>query len=600
MAIKTSARKTFWSNLKSVIRIFWNANKTAFLVSILLTIILGLLPIALSYLYKLVLDKIILDTTLKVVTITLLLLFSLRYFVSYLNSAINALLYEYVDRIFRYDIERYTVIQFAEKASQLDMAYLDDAETRNLYQKAANAYPHRIISFGTNIFYGASNIVTFIGAFLAILQFGIWIPLVAIIATIPGFYVSTKSTKTVHHTFDQSIPEAKELSYLVKLMDHRDSVKELRIFQATKEIISRMDATESTIIKKAKQPLNIFILGYFIANFIEIITLGILTYLQLPSVITGLITIGTFTFFISMLDSIIQSSRGFSSYVNSVFESSLYAKDYFDFLNLPKLIQEKIPGEIIEENEPVKIEFQDVSFKYPNGSPVLKNISFTLNPGEHLAIVGPNGAGKSTLIKILLRFYDPDRGTVLINNFDLKDLHLDNWYKFIGTLFQDFIKYEFPIKDNIILGDTTRFDEQKMIKAATMAGADEFIEKLPRKYNQRLGTRFEGGVELSQGQWQKLALARAFYEEAPVLILDEPTSAIDAEAEAEIFDNLNKVYKDKTVIFISHRFSTVRNADKIIVLKEGRIAEEGTHESLIKKRGTYARMFKIQAKGYID
>jgi ATP-binding cassette subfamily B protein len=600
MAIKISPRKTFWSNLKSVIRIFWNSNKTAFLLSLLLTIILGLLPIALSYLYKLVLDRIIFDTTLKIVTITLLALFSLRYLVSYFTDTINALLYQYVDRIFRYDIEKYTTTQFAEKASQLDMAYLDDSETRSLYRKAVEAYPHRIVSFGTNLFYGASDVVTFIGSFLAILQFGTWIPLVAIAATIPGFYVSAKSTKITWNIFDKNIPEAKELSYLVKLMDNRDSVKELRIFQATKEIIKKIDDTESTIIKKAKQPLKTFIFGYFAASLIETVTLGTLAYLRLPSVVSGLITIGTFSFFISMLDSVIQSSRRFSSYINTVFESSLYAKDYFDFLNLPKLIQEKIPGQIIEEIEPVKIEFQNVSFTYPNGSPVLKNISFTLNPGEHLAIVGPNGAGKSTLIKILLRFYDPDRGAVLINDFDLKDLHLDNWYKFIGTLFQDFIKYQFSIKDNIILGDTTTFDEEKMLKAARMAGADEFIEKLPKKYKQRLGTQFEGGIELSVGQWQKLALARAFYEEAPVLILDEPTSAIDAEAEAEIFDNLNKVYKNKTVIFISHRFSTVRHADKIIVLKNGRIAEEGTHESLMKENGVYARMFRKQAKGYIE
>lgn len=600
MAIKTSALKTFWSNLKSVVRIFWNANKKIFLTSIFLTIVVGLLPIVLSYLYKIVLDRIIFDATFKIVTITLLAFFSLRYLVSFFSEIINTFLYDYIDRILRYDIERYTVVQFAQKASQLDMAYLDDAESRNLYQKAVEAYPYRIVNFGTNLFYGASVVITFIGSFIAILQFGTWIPLVAVVATIPGFYVSTKNTKITWNIFDESIPEAKELSYLVKLMDNRDSVKELRIFQATKEIINRIDITESTIIKKAKQPLNRFIAGHFVAGLIETSVLGALAYLKLSNVISGVITIGTFTFFISMLDSVIGTSRKFSSYINTIFESSIYTKDYFNFLNLPKLIQEKIPGEIIEDIKPVKIEFQNVSFKYPNGSPLLKNINFTLNPGEHLAIVGPNGAGKSTLIKILLRFYDPNHGTILINDIDLKDLHLDNWYKFIGTLFQDFVKYQFNIKDNIILGDTTKFDEQRMIQAATMSGASEFIEKLPKKYKQRLGTQFEGGVELSEGQWQKLALARAFYEEAPVLILDEPTSAIDAEAEAEIFDNLNKVYKDKTVIFISHRFSTVRNADKIIVLKDGQIAEEGTHESLMKKSGTYARMFKKQAKGYID
>jgi len=254
----------------------------------------------------------------------------------------------------------------------------------------------------------------------------------------------------------------------------------------------------------------------------------------------------------------------------------------------------------LKSSPPPYIEFQNVSFSYLPETLILKKISFKLAPGERLAIVGPNGAGKSTLIKLLLRFYDPSSGRILVNDIDLKDLKRDNWYEFVGTLFQDFSHYLISVKDNIRLGNPELVDNERMIEAAKKSGAHEFIEKLPKKYDQKLGRRFEDSVEISAGQWQKLALARAFYEEAPVLILDEPTSAIDAEAEAEIFENLNKTYKDKTLIFVSHRFSTVRNADKIIVLKDGAIAEEGTHESLMKQSGIYARMFRKQAKGYIE
>ncbi|MBI2057976.1 MAG: ABC transporter ATP-binding protein [Candidatus Yanofskybacteria bacterium] len=227
-------------------------------------------------------------------------------------------------------------------------------------------------------------------------------------------------------------------------------------------------------------------------------------------------------------------------------------------------------------------------------------MSFKLKPGEHLAIVGPNGAGKTTLIKLLLRFYDPTKGSIMVDDYDLKEIKIDNWYKFISTLFQDFVKFNLTIRDNIILGKPKVVDEAKIREAARKSGAEEFINKLPKKYNQRLGRGFEDSAELSIGQWQKLALARAFYEESPILILDEPTSSIDAEAEAKIFDNLDKLYNDKTLVIVSHRFSTVRNADKIIVLKNGKVAEEGNHEFLMSQKGIYSTMFQKQAKGYVE
>ena len=269
-------------------------------------------------------------------------------------------------------------------------------------------------------------------------------------------------------------------------------------------------------------------------------------------------------------------------------------------MKLPRLIREKDPGYELEGNKSPRIEFKGVSFRYLDGPEVLKNISFTVNPGEHIALVGANGAGKTTLIKLLLRFYDPTKGQISVDEYDLRDLKINNWYKQVGILFQDFQKFWLSVKDNILLGNSEVIDENKMIQAAKKSGAHEFIEGLPKKYNQRLGRRFEDSTDLSIGQWQKLALARAFYEEAPILILDEPTSAIDAEAEEQIFENLFKVYKDKTLILVSHRFSTVRNAHKIIVLKNGKIAEEGNHETLMKKNGLYANMFNIQAKGYLD
>jgi len=213
--------------------------------------------------------------------------------------------------------------------------------------------------------------------------------------------------------------------------------------------------------------------------------------------------------------------------------------------------------------------------------------------------VGENGAGKSTLIKLLLRFYDVTHGEILINGINIKKVDLVSWYAQIGALFQDFIKYQFTLKENVFYGNK---DENRNIellkKAVAQSGAESYIESLPQKYNQVVGKMFEKGIDLSGGQWQKLALSRAFFKDAPILILDEPTSAIDAKAEYEIFERVQKLQKDKTVIIISHRFSTVRNADRILVLNNGQIIENGNHDELIRQDGVYAELFKIQAQGY--
>jgi ATP-binding cassette subfamily B protein len=255
---------------------------------------------------------------------------------------------------------------------------------------------------------------------------------------------------------------------------------------------------------------------------------------------------------------------------------------------------------IPESPTPPLIEFKNVSFRYPKTErDILKDFNLTIQSGEKVALVGENGAGKTTLIKLLLRFYDATEGEILINGVNLKDVNLEEWHKYIGALFQDFIKYQFTFKENIYFGDLTKKQEEELLKEAIVrSGADKYLDTLPDKYDQIVGKMFEGGMDLSGGQWQKLALARAFYRNAPILVLDEPTSAIDAKAEYEIFQKVQSLQKDKTVVIISHRFSTVRNADRILVLDEGKILEEGSHEKLMKKKGLYAELFNIQAQGY--
>ena len=588
-------------NTKRVLKFVWQVDPKIFWFLTFFALIVAVFPIALSYLYKMVLDELIRTSKATgTVTVVLLSLFSFRYLLSLVDSLWRFYRYQYLGKIFRFKMENALTFSFTKKMSELDMAHFENSETQNLIKKATSGYSWRIAEFTEDFFFALISIATFIGSFIVLLPFGFWIPLVMTAATLPRFILRNKYSKISWSVFNQDIPESKELWYLSGVLETPGDLQEIKISQAGPALLKKLAKLQAHILKNTLKPLKQYLLANYFPTILETGVLFWLSYLKLGPAAAGIITIGAFTFFVQILDRISSNSQDLINEVGRLYEQNLYVGYYFDVIDLPKVIKEKNPGHQFAEIAPPKIRFINVDFNYPDGPKVLKNISFELKPGEHLAIVGPNGAGKTTLTKLLLRFYDPTEGQILINEYDLRDLKLNHWYKFIGTLFQDFIKFFLSVKDNILLGNAEIIDESKMKEAARKSGAHEFIEKLPKKYNQRLGKRFEEGVELSQGQWQKLALARAFYEEAPILILDEPTSAIDAEAEAAIFENLYKVYKDKSLIVISHRFSTVKNADKIIVLQNGRIIEEGHHEALMKKDGVYARMFRKQASGYVE
>ncbi len=284
-----------------------------------------------------------------------------------------------------------------------------------------------------------------------------------------------------------------------------------------------------------------------------------------------------------------------------IFDQSQYVQEMFAVVDTDTKVPVPTKPIKLGAGKPPRIEFREVSFTYPGSSQkVLDKFSLTVEPGQKVAFVGENGAGKTTLVKLLGRFYDIDEGEILIDGVNIKQLDLPSWYETLGVLFQDFIKYEYPLKDNIRFGNAKLAqDMAAIVEAAKQAGADSVADQLPDKYNQVLGRTFEGGIDISTGQWQKVALARGFYRDARVLILDEPTAAIDARAESEIFERVERLAENKTVLIISHRFSTVRNADKIYVIESGKIIEGGSHEELIQLKGTYATLFNLQAKGYL-
>ena len=282
------------------------------------------------------------------------------------------------------------------------------------------------------------------------------------------------------------------------------------------------------------------------------------------------------------------------------YQDSLFVTDIFKLLDIQPALVKPVSGFVLPRDTTPEIVFENVSFAYPGtDTVVLKNFSLRVEPGEKIALIGANGAGKTTIVKLLCRFYDPTEGRILIGGRDIREIDIESWYAILGALFQDYAHYPFIVKDAIALGRTESPLAMDQVRgAAHSSEADIFINEWKDKYEQMLGKDFTGGIEPSIGQWQKLAISRAFYRNAQVLILDEPTASIDAESEAKIFDRLEKETQGKTVILISHRFSTVRHATKIAVLENGRLKELGRHEELLKKKGLYARLFNLQAEGY--
>lgn len=588
-------------NIRRCFGLLWLTDKAGFLISFGLMMADSLFPIGISYMARLMIDGIIKQQGLAVgVGAALLFIFLARYSLELLDTIGNVVQNDYFNKIFRFRFEHKVREIFLQKMSALDIQHFEQSETQNLILKAREAYPWRLINFSRALFWFIGWLVTVVGSFIILLQFGFWVPIVMIIATIPILWIKRFYTRIEWIIYNDNVAERKDIGYVADVLESRETIKELRVAQASDALLKRLRALQHRLFLTVRDPLRKYLPLFLVASGVNLIVFALLVYLKLPVVVAGAMSIGAFTFYVQMLSNVSRGTQSLVVYFADLYEHNLYVGYFFDTLDLPQVVKQPEPGYCIETIEPPRIEFRNVSFHYPNGTSVLNNISFVLEPGQHLAIVGPNGAGKTTLTNLLLRFYDPTHGQILINDVDLRDFKTADWYKYVAVLFQNFVQFELTIRDNILLGDSSVIDDQRMYEAARKSGADTFINELPRKYDQRLGKRFEDSTELSRGQWQKLALARMFYENAPILILDEPTSAIDAEAEAEIFDNLYETYKGKNLILISHRFSTVRNADIILVLNKGEIVEQGNHRKLMDQGGIYATMFKKQAKGYLD
>ena len=513
----------------------------------------------------------------------------------------------FIGRINEYaDLEQYYKFSFKmgkdmdEKFANLGTEYYEDPEINNLLQKVREKQIGGPLNFITGLFDLIRILFTIASSTVILIFFSPLLILIVTVSTVPALINNVVFGKRVWGIWDTKGDVRRDYYRSRWPLSNEKPLQEIRIFNIKNYLLDRaynlfsdFQSTQRVIeIKriKIKGVLDV------VRNLGSILTIIILV----SKALSRFITIGYFNFYLSSARMLQGGFTDLFDRLSRIYEDGLYMVDLYTFMDL----KEKVVNgtEIISHSEaPLLIEFKNISFKYPGTDKnVLENFNLRIEPREKIAIVGENGAGKSTLIKLLMRFYDVNNGEIIVGGKDIKVVDREDWYKNVGVLFQEFNRYHFDAKTNIGVGNVEFKDNQELIKRAAMeSGADEFIEKYKNKYDQILDRAFDYGIDPSIGQWQRIALARVFFKDAPILILDEPTSAIDPKAEYEIFQRLFEFTKDKTVIIISHRFSTVRNATRILVMDDGKIIEEGSHEKLVNIiGGKYKTAFELQKKGY--
>ena len=490
-------------------------------------------------------------------------------------------------------------VMILEKALTLELAHFENAEYYDKLVRARREASSRPLSLVIKTFDLFRDIIALITIGIWLFQFSPYAVLLLAVAGVPAFIAEAKFSGEAFRIHRRRSAERRMQIYLEMVLTREDGVKEVKLLQLGKMFLQRYVDIFLNIYKEDRSlVLRRSIWGYIlglIASAAFYFAYGWVGF----AAIAGAITIGQMTMYIAQFRLGQNSVTNSLTSINGMYEDNLYLSNLTEFLShkVPEQTGEGIAG----PNPDDGIRFENVSFSYPGAqTPALKNINLHITPGESLAIVGENGSGKTTLIKLLTRLYAPTEGRILVDGLDLQEWDTNAIREKIGVIFQDFARYQLIVGENIGIGDVDNIDDGNQIEEAARKGmADEFVRDLPLDYQTQLGTWFKDGKELSGGQWQKIALSRAFMRsKADILILDEPTAAIDARAEAEIFEHFNDLTDNRISIIISHRFSTVRRADHIIVLEQAEVLEQGSHQQLLEMDGQYATLFNLQAKGY--
>jgi len=587
-------------NLPRFFKLVWQTSRWMTVVNCLLRLMRSVIPLAVLYVGKLIIDQIIgLSKAPSPVSHEhLWVLVGIEFGLAIVSDALSRAI-TLMDSLLGDLFSNHTSVKIMEHAAILD---LDQFENSTFYDKLERARQQTVgrTILLSQVLSQVQDLITM--GFLAagLILFNPWLILLLIAAIIPAFLGEAYFNDKTYALSRRQTPERRELDYMRFLGASDETAKEVKMFDLSGFLINRFKTLSSRFyIDNKKLAIRRSTWGTFFAMLGSAGYYGAYVFIIIKAV-DGSISIGSLTFLAGSFRQLRSLMETILIRFTSVSQGAVYLSDFFDFFTIqPNIFQASKPVPF-----PVPIRqgfvFENVGFKYADAERwANRHLNFTLNPTEKLALVGENGAGKTTLVKLLARLYDPTEGRILLDGIDLKEYDLAQLRLNIGVIFQDYLRYQMTVAQNIAAGNIKEQNNIDLIVSASKQSlAHPMVENLPAKYDQALGRRFNHGVELSGGEWQKIALARAYMKDSQLMILDEPTAALDARAEYGVFQRFAELTKGKSAVLISHRFSTVRMADRILVLEKGQLIEIGSHEELLAKNGRYAELFLLQAAGY--
>jgi ATP-binding cassette subfamily B protein len=594
--------KDRFSALKNLPRFFglvWQTSRFLTVSTALIRLVRSAIPVSILYVGKLIIDQVIHLSNDHTASHTYLWeLVAIELALAILSDALGRLT-TLIDSLLGDLFANHTSVKIMEHATTLDLEQFEDSLFYDKLERARQQTIGRTILL-SQVLGQVQDMITmgFLAAGLAV--FNPWLILLLVVAVLPAFIGESYFNDKNYSLSRRQTPERRELDYIRYIGASDETAKEVKLFNLSGFLIDRfrrlsnkfyIDNKKLAVRRSAWGTLFSLIgtLGYY----------GAYVYM-ISKTVQGRISVGDLTFLAGSFRQLRALLDGVLGRFTAVSQGAIYLKDFFDFFDIQPAIHPTPNARPFPNPIQHGFVFENVGFKYHNSDRFAnRHLNFTLSAGEKLALVGENGAGKTTLVKLLARLYDPSEGRILLDGYDLREYDLAELRKNVGVIFQDYIRYQMTAAQNIAVGNIAEVENRELVeRSAQKSMADAMIQRLAGKYDQALGRRFNQGVELSGGEWQKIALARAYMKDAQLLILDEPTSALDARAEYEVFQRFADLTEGKTAVLISHRFSTVRMADRILVLDKGELLEIGSHEELLAKEGRYAELFKLQAMGY--
>ena len=587
------------SNLPRFFKMIWEASPAMAIANTLLRLLKSAFPLFMLYIGKEIIDEVLLLINQPADMHRLWVLVGMEFGLAVLSELMNRTI-TLLDSLLGDLLSNISSEQLIRHAATLDLYQFEDSDFYDKLERARRQTTGRTVLMSM-VLTQAQEFITilFLGAGLVV--FNPWLILILAIAVVPSFLGETHFNQRTYSLTTGWTPERRELDYLRYIGASDETAKEVKIFNLADFLANRFkDISDKYFKVNAKLAVSRASWGALFSAIGTISYYGAYIFILIQTA-GGIISVGTLTFLAGSFQRMQGMLQGIMNRFSNIAEQALYLQDLFDFFELQPRITSNGTGLPIPFEIKEGFVFENVSFKYLNSENwAVRNLSFHLKKGEKMALVGENGAGKTTVVKLLARLYEPTEGRILLDGIDIREYDLASLRNAIGIIFQDYIRFQMKAAENIAIGNIGELEDRPTIEnAAQKSLADTVVQDLPKKYEQVLGKRFADGVELSGGQWQKIALARAYMREAQLLILDEPTAALDARAEHEVFLRFSELIEGKMAVLISHRFSTVRMADRIVFLENGMLKEMGSHEELVAHGGKYAELFNLQARGYL-